>query len=163
MEELGITITLNTVDKILVEDRQARVRLESGAEIKADVVVANVDPKYLYGILESSQQTWAAQQKTRHHTLSMGLFVLFSTLIRNIRISLTHDLVGARYRELRMKYSPKSLPEDFSLYLHRPTATDTSFAPAGCVVFVLAPVPNLNAGIDWDTRPAAATANRVSR
>ena len=158
MEELGITIKLNTtVDKILVEDRQARgVRLESGAEIEADVVVANVDPKYLYGhMLESSQQTWAAQQKTQHHALSMGLFVLFFGTDREYPDIAHHTIwLGQRYRELLDEiFSAKSLPEDFSLYLHRPTATDTSFAPAGCESFyVLAPVPNLNAGIDWDTQ-----------
>ncbi len=158
MEELGITIKLNTtVDKILVEDRQARgVRLESGAEIEADVVVANVDPKYLYGhMLESSQQTWAAQQKTQHHALSMGLFVLFFGTDREYPDIAHHTIwLGQRYRELLDEiFSAKSLPEDFSLYLHRPTATDTSFAPAGCESFyVLAPVPNLNADIDWDTQ-----------
>jgi phytoene desaturase len=158
MEELGITITLNTtVDKILVENRQARgVRLESGAEIEADVVVANVDPKYLYGhMLESSQQTWAAQQKTRHHALSMGLFVLFFGTDREYPDIAHHTIwLGQRYRELLDEiFSAKSLPDDFSLYLHRPSATDASFAPAGCESFyVLAPVPNLNAGIDWDTQ-----------
>ena len=158
MEELDITITLNTtVDKILVENRQARgVRLESGAEIEADVVVANVDPKYLYGhMLESSQQTWAAQQKTRHHALSMGLFVLFFGTDREYPDIAHHTIwLGQRYRELLDEiFSAKSLPEDFSLYLHRPSATDASFAPAGCESFyVLAPVPNLNAGIDWDTQ-----------
>ena len=42
------------------------------------------------------------------------------------------------------------LADDFSLYVHRPTATDPSFAPPGCDSFyILAPVPNLQAGIDW--------------
>ena len=42
------------------------------------------------------------------------------------------------------------LADDFSLYLHRPTATDTTFAPHGKDSFyVLAPVPNLQANIDW--------------
>ena len=37
-----------------------------------------------------------------------------------------------------------------SLYLHRPTATDPSLAPHGCDAFyVLAPVPHLDAGVDW--------------
>ena len=41
-------------------------------------------------------------------------------------------------------------PDDPSLYLHRPTATDPTMAPPGCDAFyVLAPVPNLQAGIDW--------------
>lgn len=40
--------------------------------------------------------------------------------------------------------------EDFSLYVHRPTATDPSFAPEGCDSFyVLCPVPNLAGGQDW--------------
>jgi phytoene desaturase len=39
------------------------------------------------------------------------------------------------------------------LYLHRPTATDPSFAPSGCDSFyVLCPVPNLQSGIDWSTQ-----------
>jgi phytoene desaturase len=42
------------------------------------------------------------------------------------------------------------LADDFSLYLHRPTATDPSLAPAGCDAwYVLSPVPNLGSGTDW--------------
>ena len=42
------------------------------------------------------------------------------------------------------------LAEDFSLYLHRPTATDPSLAPPGCDAFyVLSPVPHLDSGTDW--------------
>src|SRR5262249_3772936 len=39
---------------------------------------------------------------------------------------------------------------DFSLYLHRPTATDPALAPPGCDAFyVLAPVPHLDGSVDW--------------
>src|SRR5690606_36569810 len=42
------------------------------------------------------------------------------------------------------------LAEDFSLCLHRPTATDPALAPDGCDAFyVLSPVPNLKATTDW--------------
>ena len=42
------------------------------------------------------------------------------------------------------------MAQDFSLYLHRPTATDTSLAPTGCDTFyALAPVPNLESKTDW--------------
>lgn len=56
-----------------------------------------------------------------------------------------------RYRELLNDiFNEKILPDDFSLYLHRPTATDLSFAPAGCDSFyVLCPVPNLKGNVDW--------------
>ena len=48
------------------------------------------------------------------------------------------------------------LADDFSLYLHRPTATDKSFAPDGCDSFyVLCPVPNLLGDVDWKTEGPA--------
>src|SRR5699024_10070341 len=44
----------------------------------------------------------------------------------------------------------KVLADDFSLYVHRPTATDPSLAPEGCDAFyALAPVPHLESGTDW--------------
>jgi len=48
-------------------------------------------------------------------------------------------------------FDAKHLAQDFSLYLHRPTATDASFAPPGCDSFyVLCPVPNLQGTVDWE-------------
>ena len=42
------------------------------------------------------------------------------------------------------------IANDFSLYLHRPTATDPSFAPLGCDSFyALCPVPNLQHPNNW--------------
>ena len=47
-------------------------------------------------------------------------------------------------------FDKKILAKDFSLYIHRPTATDKSFAPKGCDSFyVLCPVPNLQGKVDW--------------
>ena len=63
-------------------------------------------------------------------------------------------LLGPRYRELLDDiFERKHLADDFSLYLHRPTATDTSLAPPGCDTFyVLSPVPHLGSGTDWRER-----------
>ena len=48
-------------------------------------------------------------------------------------------------------FDRKLLAEDFSLYLHRPTATDPSLAPPGCDAFyVLSPVPHLASGTYWE-------------
>ena len=47
-------------------------------------------------------------------------------------------------------FEKRIITKDFSLYLHRPTATDKSFAPDGHDSFyVLCPVPNLKNNIDW--------------
>jgi phytoene desaturase len=62
-------------------------------------------------------------------------------------------MMGPRYGGLLHDiFDAKVLADDFSLYLYRPTATDPSMAPEGCDTFyVLSPVPNLDAGIDWAT------------
>ena len=60
--------------------------------------------------------------------------------------------MSERFKELLSDiFQKKTLSEDFSLYLHRPTATDPSFAPEGCDSFyVLCPVPNLLGNINWE-------------
>jgi phytoene desaturase len=61
--------------------------------------------------------------------------------------------LGPRYEELLKDiFKRKVLADDFSLYIHRPTATDPGLAPPGCDAFyVLSPVPHLDSGTDWST------------
>ena len=66
-----------------------------------------------------------------------------------------HEIIlGKRYKGLLDEiFIDKTLAEDFSLYLHRPTATDPSLAPEGCDCwYVLSPVPNLEGKTDWRTQ-----------
>jgi phytoene desaturase len=82
----------------------------------------------------------------------MGLFVWYFGVRRRYPDVGHHTiLLGPRYRGLLADiFERKVLAEDFSLYLHRPTATDPSLAPDGCDAFyVLSPVPNLAGGLDW--------------
>jgi phytoene desaturase len=60
-------------------------------------------------------------------------------------------LMGPRYRGLLDDIFRRGrLFRDPSLYVHRPTASDPELAPPGCDTFyILAPVPNLAAAIDW--------------
>ena len=77
---------------------------------------------------------------------SMGLFVLFFGTKKRFDNIAHHTIwMGPRYKELPADiFNRKILADDFSLYLHRPTVTDESFAPDGCDSFyVLCPVPNL--------------------
>jgi phytoene desaturase len=64
--------------------------------------------------------------------------------------------LGPRYRGLIDDiFDRKHLAEDFSLYLHRPTATDPSLAPAGCDTFyALSPVPHQAAASTGRSRPS---------
>jgi phytoene desaturase len=85
----------------------------------------------------------------------MSLFVWYFGTKRRYEDVYHHTMVlGPRYEELlRDIFQRKRLAEDFSLYLHRPSASDPSLAPEGCDAFyVLAPVPHLGAGVDWRER-----------
>ena len=82
----------------------------------------------------------------------MGLFVLYCGTRRTYP-DVAHPTIwlGRRYRALLDDiFHRERLAEDFSLFLHRPTASDPSFAPPGCDSFyVLAPVLNLEGEVYW--------------
>jgi phytoene desaturase len=133
--------------------RATGVRLASGEAIDADVVVSNADAAFTYRHLvpREARRTWTDARIDRAR-YSMGLFVwYFGT--KRVYPGVAHHtiLLGPRYKELLDDiFFRQSLADDFSLYLHRPTATDPSLAPPGHDTFyVLSPVPHLGGGTDW--------------
>ena len=155
LERRGVAVRLgSTVSRIRVEAGVASaVELTDGGVIPADLVVSNADAAHLYtSMIPKAQQAWSSRLKLSAASYSMGLFVLYFGTRKTYPDVAHHTIwLGERYRELLEEiFNKKVLSEDFSLYLHRPTATDPSFAPAGCESFyVLCPVPNLQADIDW--------------
>jgi phytoene desaturase len=155
MEEEGVDIRLNTtVASIVVDGGVATgVRLNDGSIVPADIVVSDVDPMHLFGdMIPAKEQGMTARLKRKTARLSMGLFVLYFGTGRQYPEVARHTIwLGKRYKGLLDDIFHKGiLAEDFSLYIHRPTATDPSFAPEGCDAFyVLCPVPNLLADLDW--------------
>lgn len=155
IEELGGTMRYSAdVDRIIVEDHRATgVRLSGGEQIAADVVISNADSAWTYRHLISPdvRRRWTNKKLDRAR-YSMGLFVWYFGVNRRYENVPHHSiLLGPRYRDLLQDiFENKILADDFSLYLHRPTATDPSLAPEGCDTFyVLSPVPHLEGGIDW--------------
>lgn len=139
---------------ITLEGRRATgVRLASGATIAATLVVSNADATATEGDLlpPPARRSWA-RRLALPPRFSMGLFVWYFGTDRQYPDVGHHTiLLGPRYRDLlRDIFARKILAPDFSLYLHRPTATDPSLAPPGCDTFyVLSPVPNLAGSTDW--------------
>ena len=143
------------VRKITVREGIATgVLLASGETIAASIVVSNADSAWTYRHLvpdNAPRRRWTDKRLDRAR-YSMGLFVwYFGTDRRYPDVEHHTILLGPRYRELLADiFTRKVLAADFSLYLHRPTATDPSLAPDGCDAFyVLSPVPNLGGGTDW--------------
>ena len=103
-------------------------------------------------LLPQNDIPFATKIKRDFSKLSMGLYVLFFGTNRQYPDVAHHTIwMGQRYKDLLDDiFHRQTLADDFSLYVHRPTATDPSFAPSGHDSFyVLAPVPHQGAGIDW--------------
>lgn len=154
----GNTVLCNhEVRNIIVHNGRAQgVVLASGETMHSDIVVSNADTAWTYRhlIAPEHRRHWtdARIEKTRS---SMSLFVWYFGTRRQFPDVLHHTiLMGPRYRELLDDIFKRGvLSKDFSLYLHRPTATDASMAPAGCDTFyVLSPVPHLESGVNWATQ-----------
>jgi len=153
----GGTLRLGeTVETILTEGRRATgVRLASGETVEADVIVSNGDPATVYGKLlkDHPRRRWT-DAKIGRGDYSMGLFVWYFGTNKRFDDVYHHTMLfGPRYRGLLTDiFHKRRLAQDFSLYLHRPSAVDPSVAPEGCDAFyVLSPVPNLAGATDWET------------
>ena len=122
-------------------------RLEDG-ETDADIVIVNADPPHVYrNLIDAEHRPNWTDAKIDALKYSMGLFVLYFGTTRQYPDVAHHTIVlGEAYKDLLKKlFDDKEVErEDLSVYLHRPTATDPSMAPAGMDSFyVLVPVPNL--------------------
>jgi len=133
--------------------RACGVTLTNGETIAADIVVCNSDTAWTYkNLIEPQHRKVWTDAKVEKGKYSMSLFVwYFGTNKRFDHVPHHMMLLGPRYEALLKDIFKKHhLADDFSLYLHRPTATDPAMAPEGCDTFyVLAPVPNLQSGTDW--------------
>jgi phytoene desaturase len=153
MARQGINIQLNAdVDEINVEHKRATgVRLSNNQLIDADLVVFGGDPETCYQHLLPKKTHCLPSIKKQY---SMGLYVLYFGTKKLYPDVAHHSIwMGPRFKQLLSEiFDGKHMSEDFSLYLHRPTATDKSFAPEGCESFyVLCPVPNLQGNINWES------------
>jgi len=147
------------VDEILVTDGAATgVRLKTGGIIHAPLVVSNADAGHTYTrLLRNHRRKRWTTPKLRSRRWSMGLFVwYFGTKgTRAMWPDIGHHTItnAPRYEGLLKDIFIKGkLADDMSLYIHRPSVTDPSVAPAGDDTFyVLSPVPHLGFDdpVDW--------------
>jgi phytoene desaturase len=155
LAERGVAVRCNAeVREITIANRRATgVILANGEHLPADIVVSNADVAWTYRNLIDARHRrhWTDARIDRAH-YSMSLFVWYFGTRRQYH-DVPHHMIflGPRYQGLLEDiFKRHVLAEDFSLYLHRPTATDASMAPPGCDAFyVLSPVPHLGSGTDW--------------
>lgn len=155
-ERLGGVLRLNDPVSAIdtLGDRVTGVRTQSGFAIEVDAVASNADIVHSYrDLLKDSRSAQRTADKLERKRFSPSLFV-FHFGVKGPVPEVPHHsiLFGPRYQELLADiYDHGVLSEDFSLYLHHPTATDPSMAPEGHSTFyALAPVPHLGKfPADW--------------
>ncbi|MDQ8175600.1 MAG: phytoene desaturase family protein, partial [Gemmatimonadota bacterium] len=157
LEDIGGEQRLSTtVDQIMVDERTGKangVRLTSGEVLPADAVVSNGDVAFTYKHLIAPK--WRKKNTDARIDgldYSMSLMVIYFGTNKQYEDIAHHEIImGPRYKGLLDEvFGSKTLAKDFSLYLHRPTATDPSLAPPGCDAwYVLSPVPHLGGPTDW--------------
>ncbi len=137
--------SMNRISKIIIKDKPP---------ISADIVISNADPITVNNEFLNEQKISLHNRFIKKYAKhSMGLFVLFfGTKIKYPKIAHHTIWMGLRYKELLDEiFNKQILSDDFSIYLHRPTATDESFANKGSDSFyALVPVPNLQAKLPWE-------------
>jgi phytoene desaturase len=152
IEAQGGQVLMGTeVDEITTAGgRVSGVDLAGGAHIAADVVVSNADAGHTYTrLLRNHPRKRWSDAKMRGMRWSMGLFVwYFGTKgTRALWPDVGHHTiaVGPRYKtHIRDIFQRGHLADDMSLYVHRPSVTDPTVAPAGDDTFyALSPVPHL--------------------
>ena len=156
MIECGIKIKTNTeVKEFVIENNKISKIITNNEEItQFDLVVCNADPPMVYSKLLKNYKLKRPFKKEKNLLYSMGLFVLFFGTKKKYNDIAHHTIwMTERFKSLLHDiFKHKILSKDFSLYIHRPTATDVTFAPKGCDSFyVLCPVPNLQGNIDWNS------------
>lgn len=155
LEEMGVTMRTNApVEEIIVTNGQASaVRLVGGETIDCRFVVSNADPSFTYTqLIDEKHRKKHSDRSVKKTHQSMSLFVAYFGTKKQYPELAHHTIVlGPRYKGLLTDiFDNKVLADDFSLYLHAPTRSDPSVAPAGHEAFyVLSPVPNNESGINW--------------
>jgi phytoene desaturase len=154
--EMGVNIrTSAPVAQICVEHGRVQgVMLASGEQIRADLVVSNADLPYTYRkLIAPSDRRIYTDEKLERMQYACSGFILYLGVDKTYS-HLRHQALyfSEDYRaNLDAIFKTKVLPEEPSFHLNIPTVSDPSLAPPGhSLLYVLAPMPNLEADIDWD-------------
>jgi len=144
------------VKKLLVEEKKViGVEMENGEKILADEVIVNADFSYFADkLVEEGILKKYAPEKLAKKKYSCSIFMLYLGVDK--KYDLKHHTISFA-KEYRKNvddiFSGRLTENDFSFYVRDASQTDLTLAPAGkSALYVLVPVPNNRAGIDWEKK-----------
>lgn len=158
--ELGVEFRLGTpVKQLVLDGRKVRgVELAGGEKALADETVLNADFGYAMkhlvppGVLKkySPANVDAREYSCSTFMLYLGLDKVYDLPHHTIFFA------GDYQRNIGDIFQRKVLSDDLSFYVRNASVTDPTLAPPGhSAVYVLVPVPNRTARVDWERERAA--------
>ncbi|MFM7348993.1 MAG: phytoene desaturase, partial [Erythrobacter sp.] len=156
-ERLGGTMRIGdpVVQVHTLGTRATEVETKSGFRQRFDAVASNADIMHSYkDLLSGSERGRSMAKSLGRKSFSPSLFVVHFGL-EGTWPGIPHHMIlfAKRYKGLLDDiYKNGVVPEDFAIYLHHPTVTDPSMAPAGKSTFyALVPVSHMGKmPLDWD-------------
>jgi phytoene desaturase len=147
--DLGVVIHVETeVQAILKDAKSVRgVRLQSGEEVAASVVVVNADLPFAYRQLLNEPHP-----RSESFNYTCGAFLMFLGVKKRYPKLLHHTLVVPKDLPANMDaiFKTRRVQADPAYYICNPSKTDPSLAPDGCEnIYILVPVPHESEGLDW--------------
>lgn len=156
----GATIMLETpVKKVLTKNRCVYgVELKNGERVMGDEVVLNADFGYAASSLfEPGVLRKYTPAKLGRMQLSCSTFMMYLAL--DTRYDLPHHTIcfAEDYRShVEAVARGDALKRDISFYVRNADVSDPTLSPKGCSsLYVLVPVPNTRASVDWSEQRAA--------
>ena len=153
MEFGGTVYTGCGVERVEVQNgRAVGVRLDNGERVAADDVVVGADFGYAANhLFEPGLLRKYTPERLDRKKLSCSAFMLYLGVNRPLTMPHHNVLFAEDYRrnvdEITRHGTLSAQP---SIYVHNPSVLDKTMAPTGkSALYVLAPVPNMRAGIDW--------------
>jgi len=156
-ERLGGTMRVGdpVVQVHTLGTKASEVETKSGFRQRFDAVASNADIMHSYkDLLSGSERGKQMAKSLNRKSYSPSLFVVHFGL-DGTWPGIAHHMIlfAKRYKGLLDDiYKNGVVPEDFAIYLHHPTVTDPSMAPAGKSTFyALVPVSHMGKmPVDWD-------------
>ena len=155
VREEGGSIKLSTpVRSLMLDGKTVKgVILETGEEVPADDVIINADFAHAMtrlvppGVLKKY-----SEPRLRKKEYSCSTFMMYLG-INGVCPMDHHTVIFAKDYKTNVNniFHRKILSEDMSFYVQNASVTDPSLAPPGkSTLYILVPVPNRTADIDWD-------------
>jgi phytoene desaturase len=155
-EQMGVEVRTNSpVEEICIENGSVSgVRLAGGEVVNAALVVSNADLPYTYrSLIPPPYQGHYNAGKLDKMQYACSGFILYLGIDRTYSHLRHQALYFSQDYHLNLDaiFENKRLPEDPSFHMNIPTVSDPSLAPPGhSLIYLLAPMPNLEAKIDWE-------------